>query len=393
MPEMKTLTIGGTTYEVVDGTARNIMQNSGVFANTLAKYTPTTMGALEVGQSVFINVDDAPTEFLVAQQGLPTTTYSVDWSYDASCNGTWLIAKDIYTTSEWGSNADYETSTVHNYLNGDFFGLFDADVQTLIKEVKIPYRKGVSGTTVSGGANGLSTKVFLPSVCELNVYGGSNKACDGQPLELFKSSNATAARIATFNDSPLDWYTRSVNTYNASNGAWTVNTTGSCSQGTNPFGHVDGIRPMIILPSDAAAYLGGKTAYVKQVYETTLCDAQGNPYNIPGLGGGAGVQIATGSYVGTDKYGVSNPNTLTFDFVPRIVIVTQNGNNSLAPSGVGTWDGGFMWTYGAIRVKCGGNSNYELVTALNGTTFTWYSANNAYTQQNSTYTYNYIAIG
>lgn len=43
---------------------------------------------------------------------------------------------------------------------------------------------------------------------------------------------------------------------------------------------------------------------------------------------GARVQIATGSYVGTGTYGASNPNTLTFEFEPKLVIIYQlNGGH------------------------------------------------------------------
>ena len=35
----------------------------------------------------------------------------------------------------------------------------------------------------------------------------------------------------------------------------------------------------------------------------------------------SGPKIATGSYTGTGTYGVSNPNSLTFDFVPKFVIM------------------------------------------------------------------------
>lgn len=39
--------------------------------------------------------------------------------------------------------------------------------------------------------------------------------------------------------------------------------------------------------------------------------------------GGSPVQIATGSYTGTGKYGSSNPTVLTFDFRPKLVGISQ----------------------------------------------------------------------
>lgn len=39
-------------------------------------------------------------------------------------------------------------------------------------------------------------------------------------------------------------------------------------------------------------------------------------------------QIATGSYVGTGVYGKSNPNSLTFDFEPKLVIITGKARSA-----------------------------------------------------------------
>ena len=38
---------------------------------------------------------------------------------------------------------------------------------------------------------------------------------------------------------------------------------------------------------------------------------------------GGGVRFSSGSYVGTGTFGEDNPNSLTFDFVPKIVMVFQ----------------------------------------------------------------------
>ena len=40
-------------------------------------------------------------------------------------------------------------------------------------------------------------------------------------------------------------------------------------------------------------------------------------------------QIETGSYVGTGKYGKNNPNTLTFEFVPKVVFIYENPGSNL----------------------------------------------------------------
>lgn len=39
-------------------------------------------------------------------------------------------------------------------------------------------------------------------------------------------------------------------------------------------------------------------------------------------------EIVAGSYKGTGTYGASNPNTLTFDFVPKLIIIFDNNNGA-----------------------------------------------------------------
>ena len=103
------------------------------------------------------------------------------------------------------------------------------------------------------------------------------------------------------------------------------------------------------------------------------------------------VQIATGSYVGTGTYGASNPNSLTFDFVPKLVIVSGQGNSS---------------NYGAGFIYCWGSKKYTLIYAeysgarpscvvsLADKTMNWYDTKGNYYQCNdSGHVFNYIAIG
>lgn len=47
-----------------------------------------------------------------------------------------------------------------------------------------------------------------------------------------------------------------------------------------------------------------------------------------------GLQMATGSYVGTGEYGADHPNTLTFDFVPKLVVIVANSLHDTVPGSV-----------------------------------------------------------
>lgn len=205
----------------------------------------TQLGDLEVGSTVKINVNGTPREFLVVHQGLPSSMY------DASCDGTWLLMKDIYEKREW-NDQDYNiyaNSTVAAYLSGDFLGLFDSGIQSVIKQVKIPYRDGTGyAGTDRGGANGLSCKIFLLSVPEVGLSGGRNMPNDGTKLDYFtETTSADGKRIAYLNGTAETWWLRSPTTNNAINANY-ITAEGSYKRYLTSRKY--GIRPAFILPSD-----------------------------------------------------------------------------------------------------------------------------------------------
>lgn len=125
-----------------------------------------TLGDQAVGSIVKLNVNGVATKFKVIHQGIPSSIY------DSSCDGTWLLKTTSQISMNWDStNNDYENSDVHSYLNTTFINLLDDDIKKCVRQVKIPYRAGYgNSTTVSSGANGLSTKAFLLSPCEVGYY-------------------------------------------------------------------------------------------------------------------------------------------------------------------------------------------------------------------------------
>ena len=249
----KTL-INGTAYTVkggkcmVNGTVYNILKGRTLIDGTGWDITfpsaGTKLSTLDVGKSVFANVNGVRKEFLVVHQGLPSSIY------DESCDGTWLLMKDIYERKTYNSsNANaYETSEIDTYLNNTVLGLFDADIQKLIKQVKIPH---VKNNVTQSGANGLSCKVFLLSGYEVGwtTSDSSYFPVDGAKLDYFTaSSGGNSKRVAYLNGSAAIWWLRSPYTYDVHH-VWTVTTDGN-STFYNAFDYL-GIRPCIILPSDA----------------------------------------------------------------------------------------------------------------------------------------------
>ena len=205
----------------------------------------TRMSDLEIGRSIKLNLNSTPWEWLVVHQGLPSEIY------DASCNGTWLLLKYIYGTRQWNSTGTniLESSTVQSYLNGDFLGLFDPEVQSAIKQVKIPYRKnGGSGGTDQSGANGLLSKIFLLADLEVGFLASTTTPEDGAKLDYFVAGTTGASkRIAYLNGSANSWWLRSPHA-SRSDIAGSVGTDGVYG-GAKVIASY-GVRPAIILPSN-----------------------------------------------------------------------------------------------------------------------------------------------
>lgn len=107
-----------------------------------------------------------------------------------------------------------------------------------------------------------------------------------------------------------------------------------------------------------------------------------------------GAKIETGTYVGTGTHGVENPNTLTFNFEPKVVFVTSTVD-----------EGTTMFVRGCAKGVCfigsGFNvgddpwgSTYHFISASwSNKTLNWHSVDNADHQSNySNEKYQYVAI-
>ena len=205
-----------------------------------------TLSSKAIGSTIKLKVNGSAKDFIVVHQGKPSSVY------DDSCNGTWLLMKDIYENRQWHSSNtnDYANSTIHSYLNSTFLNLFESNIKNAIKQVKLPYRKGSgTSTTVTSGSNGLSAKIFLLSATETSFSFSSMPSGEGAELAYFKGcadNSSDSKRVAYLNGSATVWWLRSpyCNYFNGalfvySNGGWYG---GNCSGSY-------GIRPALILPS------------------------------------------------------------------------------------------------------------------------------------------------
>lgn len=250
-----TFTAGAT---VTGSVARNIKKGYlGVNAIARQVFPAPSVGALPVGSSVWMNYRNEKIEFLVVNQGIPQNSSL----YDKSCDGTWLLMKpaDRYNGMYWNgsttSSNSYEKSNM--YRGSETVGIenFDADIQAIIKQVKIPYSTGRNGT-IKTGANGHLTKTFLLSMYELGLTTSDSQyiPIDGAKLAYFDSGTGTAAKTKRIayesGKSEIEYYAKYWWTRSPShiNDTWAFVI---CSDGSHTGEHVDTMyyrRPALILP-------------------------------------------------------------------------------------------------------------------------------------------------
>lgn len=205
-----------------------------------------TLSSKAIGSTIKLKVNGSAKDFIVVHQGKPSSVY------DDSCNGTWLLMKDIYENRQWHSSNtnDYANSTIHSYLNSTFLNLFESNIKNAIKQVKLPYRKGSgTSTTVTSGSNGLSAKIFLLSATETSFSFSSMPSGEGAELAYFKGcadNSSDSKRVAYLNGSATGWWLRSPYCDDF-DGALGVNSNGDWGGGS--CSNSGGIRPALILPS------------------------------------------------------------------------------------------------------------------------------------------------
>ena len=209
------------------------------------------LGTKAIGSTVKLKVNGTLRDFIVVHKGKPGSMY------DASCDGVWLLMKDCYEAKRWHSSNvnDYANSEVHSYLNSTFLNLFDADIRAQIKQVKLPYRAGSGyGKTVTSGASGLSTKIFLLSSTEVNLVHGYEPTNEGACLSYFSGTvqnGADTKRVANYNGSAVSWWLRSPYCHSGAGaaGALYVYSSGNWNNGDcSDAGWY--LRPALVLPSN-----------------------------------------------------------------------------------------------------------------------------------------------
>lgn len=238
-------------YVGVDGVARKV-KKAYVGVNGIARLCYSaglSINTLPPGTLIRSTIGGAIYNWMVVHQGNPS-----EGLYDASCNGTWLLLKDVYTTQTFSEShiRNYSLSTIHPYLNSTFFNSLDATMQRLITQVKIPYLNINLGhpdlTYIAFGSNGLSCKVFLLSAREVGQpsEGYLPFPIDGAKLSYFPLAGESVLRIAYMNGVATDWWCRTTESESAY-GIITARSTYRGMMGYKTVTQLVGVRPACIL--------------------------------------------------------------------------------------------------------------------------------------------------
>nr|DAG35497.1 MAG TPA: hypothetical protein [Bacteriophage sp.] len=247
---------------------------------------------------------------------------------------------------------------------------------------------GVASSTTSANTLCDSLKPYLDNV----PYYISSDIVDGKIYYV-----PTGSHIG-YNSGNPDYFTFGLYRY-SSKTFYMVISDGSLSDEKVPAQLVEGVVPTgdweYLQSSTRSAYpdSGTQDGYEYEYLGVPLDNAVTSP------------GIETGSYVGTGTYGESNPNSLTFEFEPKLVFMfegkfpaTKNVGSQTSHPVYGTTIG-MTTTYSKslfniYSMRSGDDYYLYAKKSSDGKTLSWYHGASARAQMNdSKVTYRYIAIG
>lgn len=369
------------------GTALTLLKNAALFNRTKQpKYSEVTIDLSTLtktdaqnGKIINLPVNGVMVPHRVVHIGNPDSEL-----YDSSCDGVWVLRIGNIKNGKWNESNEntLPNSTIMQTMSG-YLADYDSALQSAIKTVKIPYCIGNGSSSVNSGANGLECKVFPLSAKEVGLDEILSSAeilpTDGAKLDYYLSGDGDEARAKrAFSDS---YFLRTprvgadYTSYVAYIGPVPAPTISYPSYvgATAEYKNI----PAFILPTtfSAGPYYVATDGTIHESQESTEAgdwlDVWGNA--IPA------VKIEAGSYVGTGTSGQSNPNELTFQFAPKMVVVTATGAAGLGASTGMLWNGNP--TIGSKSVTLDGNA------------LSWYDSSAANQLNTSGTTYYYVAIG
>jgi len=235
------------------------------------------------------------TEFTLNETVLGATTQAtfikLQNNYQSSGRVLVLRKDTIGSVAFHSSYNAYSGGSLDTYLNTTYIGYLDSTIRGKLTNVTIPYTIGNGNNTVST----ISRKCFALSATEYG-YSDSYAKVEGSVIPFFSVNGVPTPNAISWLRSPRA---------NGTGFAFTLSPNGSAaSLGYGYAYDTYSARPAFTLPSN----------HVVDEYDTnSLTDMFGNDFVL--------TQIASGKYQGMGTYGENNPNSLTFEFAPKLVVI------------------------------------------------------------------------
>lgn len=300
-------------------------------------------------------------------------SYTVERKIDGSSftqiyNGTALTTTDTIS-EEWGTVqyrvmatdndggvSDYATSTTYT-VNSGFLILNGPDFSMGNKTTPFNFEFSIS-TSDSTTVNDITAIVTLDNV---QIYSDTPNTEQTVSIPIDTRLLGTGSHVINVTVSKTDYLGVSYS-YTFTIPYFEISDEGIAQQFQNSQG-------VSIFPVTLARYVIGKNG---QDVNTLIGD---------------GLKIKSGYYTGTGTFGSTNLNSLTFEFVPKFLIVTNRSNAGFCP----------LMVYGQPGAYCqvGSTTGYLTTTWGNdsGKTVKWYGTSAELQLNNSGQYYVYVAIG
>ena len=162
--------------------------------------------------------------------GAGTPNYEIADKDNLVSGGVVLVRKNIYSKSEFGSNANYPHSTLDNLIKTTIYNKMPQQLRDKMMDVSFNL----------SGSGDITRKMFALTFT-MAGFGNNNGVAEGKALQLYPSN---VSRIKTLNGPAADWW---LSSQRSSDKAWFVNVYGSAY---NNYSFITfGVVPAFVIPS------------------------------------------------------------------------------------------------------------------------------------------------
>ena len=164
--------------------------------------------------------------------GAGTPNYEIADKNNLVSGGVVLVRKNVYSNSQFGSNADYPNGMLDNLIK-----------TTIYNEMLHQLRDKMMDVTFNLSGFGDITRKMFALTYTMVGFGNNNGVAEGKALQLYTSN---ASRKKTFNGSAALWWLSS--RYSPAF-AWFVSTAGAAGSYRDP-SNTYGVVPAFAIPSE-----------------------------------------------------------------------------------------------------------------------------------------------